>query len=62
MWTIFKVEFITILLLFYRRVFWLGWVFGYEAYGILASQLVIEQAPAALEGEVLTTQPPGKSS
>lgn len=35
--------------------------FGHEAYGILAPQPAIEQAPTALEGEVLTTQPPRNS-
>ena len=59
MWTIFKVfiEFVTILLLFY--VFF--WFFGHEACGILAPRPGIEPAPPALEGEVLTTGPPGKS-
>ena len=58
MWTIFKVfiEFVTILLLFY--VFWF---FGLKARGILAPQPGIEPAPPAPEGEVLTTEPPGKS-
>ena len=49
------IEFITTLLLFYV------WYFGCEAYGILAFQLEIELAPAALEGEVFTIGPPGKS-
>ena len=55
MWTIFKVfiEFVTVLLLF--------WFFGREACGILAPRPGIEPAPPALEGEVLTTGPPGKS-
>ena len=55
MWTIFKVfiEFVTILLLF--------WFYGHKACGILAPQPGIEPAPAALEGEVLTTGSPGKS-
>ena len=35
--------------------------FGQEACGILAPQPEIEPAPPALEGEVLTTGPPGKS-
>ena len=57
-WTIFKVftEFVTLSLLFY--VFWF---FGHEACGILVPQPEIEPAPPALEGEVLTTGPPGKS-
>ena len=37
------------------------WFFGQEACGILASRPGIEPAPPALEGEVLTTGPPGKS-
>ena len=37
------------------------WFFGPEAYGILTPQPEIEPAPHALEGQVLTTEPPGKS-
>ena len=37
------------------------WVFGPEACGILAPRPVIKPTPPALEGEVLTTGPPGKS-
>ena len=37
------------------------WVFGLEACGILAPRPGIEPSPPALEGEVLTTVPPGKS-
>ena len=37
------------------------WVFGLEACGILAPRPGIEPSPPALEGEVLTTGPPGKS-
>ena len=37
------------------------WFFGHEACGILAPWPGIEPAPPALEGEVLTTGPPGKS-
>ena len=37
------------------------WFFGREACGILAPRLGIKPAPPALEGEVLTTGPPGKS-
>ena len=57
MWTIFKVfiEFVIILLLFYVLDF------GHEACGILAPWPGIEPALPALEGEVLTTGPPGKS-
>ena len=61
MWNMFKVFIVTILLLFY--VF-----FGHEACGIIAPQPRIdaprpgiESAPPALNGEVLTTEPPGKS-
>ena len=58
MWTIFKVfiEFATILLLFY-----IFWFFGHKACGILAPRPGMEPAPPALEGEALTTGPPGKS-
>ena len=38
----------------------MSWVFGHEACGILAPQPGIEPAPLALEGEVLTTELPGK--
>ena len=37
------------------------WFFGHEACGILAPRPGIEPSPSALEGEVLTTGPPGKS-
>ena len=37
------------------------WFLGHEACGILASCPGIKRAPPALEGEVLTTEPPGKS-
>ena len=37
------------------------WFFGREACGILAPQPGVEPTPPALEGEVLTTGPPGKS-
>ena len=57
MWTNFKVfiELVTVLLLLF-----MFWFFGYEAYGILAPWPGIEPIPSALEGEVLTTGPPGK--
>ena len=56
--TIFKVfiEFVTTLLLFF-----MFWFFGPEAYGILVSPTGIEPAFPVLQGEVLTTEPPGKS-
>ena len=58
MWTIFKVfiEFFTILLMFYVFGF-----FGHEVGGILAPQPGIKPSPSALEGNILTTGPPGKS-
>ena len=37
------------------------WFLGGEACGILAPQPGIKPSPPALEGEVLTTGPPGKS-
>ena len=37
------------------------WVFGLETRGILAVLPGIQPVPPALEGEVLTTGPPGKS-
>ena len=37
------------------------WPLAYEACGILAPQPGIEPTSPALEGEVLTTGPPGKS-
>ena len=37
------------------------WFFGQEARSILAPQPGMEPEPPALEGEVLTTAPPGKS-
>ena len=57
MWTIFKVfiEFFTIFLLFYVCCF------GHEACGILGPWSGMEPIPPALEDEVLTTGPPGKS-
>ena len=59
-WTIFKVfiEFVTILLLLYFFVFFLG----PKACGILALPPGIEPTPLASEGEVLTIGLPGKSA
>ena len=37
------------------------WFVGFEACGILASLPGIEPTTPTLEGEVLTTGPPGKS-
>ena len=56
MWTIFKV--------FYWICYNIASVFtffGCEAYDILVPRLEIEPTPPALEGEVLTTGPPGTS-
>ena len=57
LWTILKVfiESVAVLFLFYDLVF------GYEACGILTPQQGIKLAAHALEGEVITTGPPGKS-
>ena len=57
MWTIFKVfiEFVMIFILFYVLVF------GLEACGIIAPQPGVEPTSYALEGEILTTGPLGKS-
>ena len=57
LWTIFKVfiEFVTILLL------WHVWVFWPWGMGNLASWPRIKPATPALEGELLTIGPPGKS-
>ena len=58
MWAIFKVfvEFVTLLLLFYALVF-----FDPKACGILVPQPGIKPTTPALEGEALTTGPPGKA-
>ena len=37
------------------------WCFGREACGVLVPWSEIEPVPAALEGEILTTGPRGKS-
>ena len=62
MWIIFKVfiEFVTILLLVYVFMVFF-FFFGQEACGILAPRARIEPAPPALESEILTPGPPGKS-
>ena len=39
----------------------MSWVLGHEVCGILAPRPGIEPTPPPLEGEVLTTGPPGKS-
>ena len=58
MWTFFKVfiEFVTILFLLFML-----WFFAHEAYGILAPWPGIESSLPTLEGEFLTTGPPGKA-
>ena len=61
MWTIFKV-FIEVVTILQQYCFCLMfWFFGCKACGILAPRPGIEPEPTALEGEVLTTGPPGKS-
>ena len=57
MWTIFKV-FIALLQYCICVMFW---TFGHEACGILARRPGLELTRPALEGEVPTTGPPGKS-
>ena len=39
----------------------MSWFLGHRAYGILAPRPGIKPAPSALEGEMLTTGPAGKS-
>ena len=57
MWTIF---FLSLYWLCYNTASVLFWFFGQEACGILAPQPGIEPEFPALDGEVLTTGPPGK--
>ena len=57
MWTIF----LSLLNLLQYCFCFMFWFLGHEACGILASCPGIKPAPPALEGEVLTTEPPGKS-
>ena len=57
MWTIFKV---LLNLLQYCFCF-MFWFFGHKVCGIWAPRPGMEPAPPALEGEALTTGPPGKS-
>ena len=63
MWTIFKVfiEFVTVVLLFHVFVLFCFVLFACKACGILALRPRIELTAPLLEGEVLTTGPPGKS-
>ena len=62
-WTIFKVfiAFVTILLLIFMFWGFVSFLFGWKECGISAPWLGIEPTPPALEGEVLTTWPPGTS-
>ena len=60
--------FVTIVFLFCSRMFcytcffcFLFWFFGPKACGILAPQPRIEPTSPALEGTVLSPEPPGKS-
>ena len=46
---------------FIEFVLFICLLFGHETCGILAPQSGIEPAPCALEDELLTTGPPGKS-
>ena len=55
MWTIFKKSLLNLLQYCFCFLFW---CFG---CGILASRPGVEPAPPALEGEGLTTGPPGNS-
>ena len=58
MWTSFKdfIEFVTVLLLFYVLVFWPQGTWDLSS----TTKIIIQSAHPALEGEVLTTGPPGK--
>ena len=53
--------------IFFKSLYWLCYnidsvlFFGREACGILAPRPGIKPSPPALEGEVQTTGPPGKS-
>ena len=58
MWTIFLKSLLNLLQYCFCIMFWF---FGHEACGILAPQPGIEPTLPALEVEVLTTGPPGKS-
>ena len=57
MWIVFKVFIEFVMILFW---FWLGF-FGHKARGILAAWPGVKPTPPALEGEVLTNGPLGKS-
>ena len=56
-----KIFFKVFNLLRYCFCFFMFWFFGCKACGILAPRPGIKPSPPALEGEVLTTGPPGKS-
>ena len=57
MWTIFK----SLYWICYNSFYFMIRNFGSEAYRILAPQPGFKPAPPALEGEVLSTGPPGKT-
>ena len=64
MWTIFKKYLLNLLrycFCYLFNFFASVLCFGHEACGILAPQSGIKPTPPTLEGEVLTTGPPGKS-
>ena len=55
-------HFLALLNFFYNTVsVFMFWLSGHEACGISAPQAGIEPTPPALEGLVLTPEPPGKS-
>ena len=56
MWTLLK----SLLNLLQHCFCFMFWLFGQKACGMLGPQPGIKPAPLALEGEVLTTGPPGK--
>ena len=55
MWTLLK----SLLNLLQYCFCFMFWLFGQKACGIFGPQPEIKPAPPALEGEVLTTGPPG---
>ena len=58
MWTILKVFLLNLLQYCFCFMFWF---FGPEACGILAPRPGVKPTPPALEGQILTIGPPGKS-
>ena len=63
MWIIFKVfiEFVNSIVSVSRQFVCLFFGFLATSHGILAPKPRVETAPPVLEGQVLTTRPPGKS-